>query len=343
MIKAKRVTVYDLARELGLSAATVSRVLNNSVLVKDDTRRRILEGAERLGYVKRTIRRHSARTIPTVALFLPLAPETYRQLFYDPASLIQAITQAFLPARVNIVTAVAGSGIGGARKLGGVDGCVFAFMRPDEELAASLRARDIPFVVINRTGLDFPFVSCDHGAGMATLLSRLRATGRVVRPFYLGLLPVAEVSRLRLAGLGAACATTGVAFGPGDAREVTALSEIDAALIRAAMEKGKNALVCFNDIVAIAALNAARAAGVRVPQDLMITGFDNTPVMSISPVAIDTIDLEVDLLGKTAAQWLRDRILARAAEPIARLIAGRYVPGRTIESGNTSGGNDDQL
>jgi LacI family transcriptional regulator len=342
MAHSKRVTVYDLARELGLSSATVSRVLNNSVLVKDATRRRILEGAERLGYIKRTIRRQSARAIPTVALFLPRAVETYRQLFYDPASLIESIAQAFLPARVNILTAVTGQGIGGARKLGGVDGCVFAFMRPEAELAASLRAREIPFVAINRTGPDLPFVSCDHGAGMATLLSHMLATGRAVRPFYLGLRPVAEVSRLRLAALGAACAAAGVAFEPGDARELASIEDIDAAFVRRALAAGKTALVCFNDIVAITALNAARASGARVPEDLMITGFDNTPVMAVSPVRIDTIDLEVDLLGRAASQWLRDRILARKGAPIARMVAGRYMPGQTIGAGRPAGGSNDR-
>ena len=93
---------------------------------------------------------------------------------------------------------------------------------------------------------------------------------------------------------------------------------------------GRNALVCFNDIVAIAALNAARAAGVSVPGDLMVSGFDNTPVISIAPLRIDTIDLAVEEMGTVGAQWLRARIFERDEKPLARLVAGRYVPGRTI-------------
>jgi LacI family transcriptional regulator len=330
MARTRRVTVYDVARDLDLSAATVSRVLNNSVLVSDGTRKRILECADRLGYVKRTIRRQASRAIPTVALFLPRSGESYRQLFYDPASLIQSIAHEFLPSRVNVVTAVGADALRGARKFGGVDGCLFAFTRPDAELAASLRKRKVPFVAINRTGPNLPFVSCDHDAGMRALVARMQKTGRAVRPFYLGLLPVAEVSRLRHAALGAACAVAGVPFGPRDDVEVRALSNIDAALVRRVHRAGKTAIVCFNDIVAIVVLNAAAAAGIRVPADLMVTGFDNTPVMAMSPMCIDTIDLEVDLLGKTASEWLRAAILAREEPPIARLVAGRYVPGRTI-------------
>jgi len=327
----RKPTLGELARNLGLSTATVSRVLNNSVLVKEETRLRILEGARELGYVKRTVRRQRVRAIPTIALVLPRSRETYRQLFYDPASLIESITGAFAPGRVNIVTIVDGSDIGGARKLGGVDGWVFAFLRPEPELAAGLRDRGIPHVVINRTGPDLPFVACDHGAGMATLLGRMLATGRQVRPFYLGLLPVAEVSRLRLAALGAACATTGVPFGPADQREAASLDEIDPASVTGIAEAGHNALVCFNDIVAIAALNAARSAGLRVPADLMISGFDNTPVLSIAPQRIDTIDLAVEEMGAAGAQWLRARIFDRDDKPLARLVAGRHVPGRTIQ------------
>ncbi len=98
MTAARSPTLDELARTLGLSTATVSRVLNNSVLVKEETRRRILDGARELGYVKRTVRRQRARSIPTIALVLPHARETYRQLFYDPASLIESITGAFAPA-----------------------------------------------------------------------------------------------------------------------------------------------------------------------------------------------------------------------------------------------------
>jgi LacI family transcriptional regulator len=332
MRKTRRPTLGDIGRELGLSAATVSRVLNNSVLVKEETRRRILAGAQRLGYVKQARGRHRARAIPTIALVLPRTRDTYRPLFYDPAGLIESITGAFAPGRVNIVTTVAGQDIGGARKLGGVDGWVFAFQRPAPGLAASFRDAGVPFVAINRTGPNLPSVSCDHGAGMAALVRRLLATGRPVRPAYLGLAPVAEVSRLRLAALDAACSTLGVPFGTGHAHEARSLEEIDAELVRGLVHSGRTALVCFNDLAAIAALNAAAAAGLRVPEDLMVTGFDNTPVMSIAPVPIDTIDLAVEEMGAAGAEWLRSRIFQRDEEPLSLLVAGRYVPGRTIEA-----------
>ncbi len=103
------------------------------------------------------------------------------------------------------------------------------------------------------------------------------------------------------------------------------------AFVRGITGTGHNALVCFNDIVAIAALNAARAEGIRVPADLMISGFDNTPVLSIAPQRIDTIDLAVEEMGAAGAAWLRSRIFDRDEKPLARLVAGRHVPGRTIQ------------
>jgi LacI family transcriptional regulator len=337
--KGAKVTVYDLAKELGMSAATISRVMNKSVLVSEKTRKRILAAAKRRGYVKRIIRRPRARAIPTIALFLPRAAETWRDLFYDPAALIEAIESAFRPGRVSIVTAVSRQDIVESKKLGGVDGCLFAFMRPNPALHSSLHVRGIPFVLINRAGSDFSFVSCDHDAGMTALLEAMLATGRPVRPFYLGFSPVAEVSRLRLAALGRACRKAEVPFGARDARELESLEELDGVLLRAIVNGGKTALVCFNDIVAIAALNKAREKGLRVPRDLMISGFDNTPVLAIAPMRIDTVDLEVDRLGRCAAEWLRNRILMREGPPLAQLVAGRYLRGETI--GKARGGKSD--
>jgi DNA-binding LacI/PurR family transcriptional regulator len=80
-MRTRKPTVSDIARHLDLSPSTVSRVLTGSQLVKEETRRRIEAAADELGYTRRRIRRHGARSILTIALFIPRSSDVYHRLF----------------------------------------------------------------------------------------------------------------------------------------------------------------------------------------------------------------------------------------------------------------------
>ena len=102
----KKVTLYDIAEELNISPSTVSRVLNNSTLISDERSRQILETAERLGYRKRTIRRHMSRAILNIHLFLPVAENSVSHFFYNISELIEAVQEGFGDVRLNFVTRI---------------------------------------------------------------------------------------------------------------------------------------------------------------------------------------------------------------------------------------------
>jgi len=125
MSRRKRITIYDVAQEVGLSVSTVSRVLNNSTLISDEKAELIRKVATRMGYIKRPIRRQSSRTILNVKLFLPLHEESALHLFYDAPDLIDNIKRGFGETRVNIV-AIAREDRTETfdnKRLGQIDGC----------------------------------------------------------------------------------------------------------------------------------------------------------------------------------------------------------------------------
>ena len=326
-------TVYDIAGSVGVSPATVSRVLNNSVLVGDQMRERILEAASQLGYRKRVIRRQRARSILNIALVLPQRERSSLQLFYDPAELISGLGAGLGEARANILALLDGGGapILETKKLGDLDGCVFAFSVPQPALRTWLIDRDVPWVVLNRVSDDFSYVSNDNSGGMKQLVGRaFERWGPKMKPCYFGFRPIAEVSAERERGFRAAVAECRIDAEDTIVRNVESFAEITVETLTTLARSGCNAFFCFNDTMAVYVYQLALHGRIRVPQNVTLTGFDRSPVRELALVPIDTMSLSVYRLGQEAGGWLRSRILDRTSAGIQLLIEGDYVGGATI-------------
>jgi LacI family transcriptional regulator len=322
----KRVTMYDLADELGMSASTVSRVLNNSVLVGEHTRALILRAAERLGYRKRVIRRQKNRAILNIGLFLPAARFAYLHLFYDTAELIGGLHEGLGDLRVNLITRLNDHSAESrdSKKLGGIDGTVYAFTEPAGRTARA----GLPVVLINRLDRRCSHVALDDRAGMQRLLEAVASAQPRPRPCFIGFKPVACINRRRREGFLAAAECLGI---PAPAVfEFESLAGITGKFLRARLDEGCNAFCCLNDVVAVWVHSTAQREGIRFPADAALTGFDNSPVLDLVPQRIDTIDLSVREMARRAGAWLQRRIMERRADELHAVFAGAYVPGQTI-------------
>lgn len=331
MEKHKRITVYDVARELGISASTVSRVLNNSILISEEKRALILDTAQRLGYEKRSIRRHQNRAILNIKLFLPTHRYVSTHLFYNAADLIQGLYEGFGDVRVNIITRLSGQSreLFQTKKLGDIDGCVFAFSEPEDEVYRRLSDRGVPLVELNRIHPDRNYVSCDNARGIRRLLEELyRSRGKSLLPYYLGFSQIPFVEEQRRKGyLEALKEFQGQ---EGNFRVLDTLSQITPAFLKELKKQGYNAILCFNDVMAVYVYQCALSSGLRIPEDFSLTGFDDSPVRELVSKRIDTISLSVPQLAREAGAWLRRRIIDRDPERIQKLIEGDYVPGETL-------------
>jgi LacI family transcriptional regulator len=340
----RKPTVYDIAERAKVSASTVSRVLNNSSLVSDDAREVVNRAAEAMGYRKRDIRRHRARAILNVALVLPYGNSNHLHLFYDAADLIHAVSAGFQDVQANIIAVADGPSVRifQNKKIGEIDACVFAFASPGKELLRTIDERDIPVVLINRIDPAHNYVVSDHAAGMALLLGELVAHVPDVRPYYLGFPEIPQVSDLRKEGLIAAAAERSVPFNGGDVFDLGSLHEITPALIERILNNGYNAILSFNDMVAVYVYQCALSMGLRIPRDFSLTGFDNSPVRDLVSEPIVSVDLDVPNLGFETGRWLRDAIIEKRHGTLHLHVPGHLIPGTTVGITSTKGDEHDQ-
>jgi DNA-binding LacI/PurR family transcriptional regulator len=329
---AKRVTVYDIARELSISPSTVSRVLNNSVLVSDEKRALILHTADRLGYRKRVIRKQKNRAILNIVLVLPFRHEPGVDLFFAVGELISAIRVGIGETRTNVIVEVNDDELSllDNKKLGDIDGIIFAFTDVTQQVLDLVVEREVPLVMINRLQDGADYVASDNEGGMALLLEKILERRQRPRVCFLGFRPIRYVSELRRNGVATACRTKGLAFGSRDAIELDSLADITSDLVHTLTERGYDAVMCVNDVVAVAVYQAALHSGMSIPESFSLTGYDNSPIRALFPKKIDTINLSTVALGKEAGGWLRRRIIERTQVGIQKRILGEYVPGNTI-------------
>jgi LacI family transcriptional regulator len=328
----KRVTVYDIAEALQLSSSTVSRVLNNSTLISDEKSALIRKTAETMGYRKRNIRRQKGRAILNIKLFLPETAYTYIHLFYDVADLIGGIQEGFGKVKVNIITRLNDwdDTVFSNKKLGDIDGAIFAFSLPDKQLASAVQERRIPMVLLNRPDKEANYVMYDNFAGMSSLVTELQKHLKEVRPCYIGFDPVQPVSRLRGEAVLSCCRSRGIPFGEQDWWNIASIEEIDNRFIERIVSGGYNAVLGFNDLLAVYLYQAALHRGIKIPEAFSLTGFDNSPVRALLDKKIDTIDLSIRNLGREAGAWLRSYIVERNEVPLGKRLHGDYIPGDTI-------------
>jgi DNA-binding LacI/PurR family transcriptional regulator len=330
-MRTRKPTVSDIARHLDLSPSTVSRVLTGSQLVKEETRRRIEAAADELGYTRRRIRRHGARSILTIALFIPRSSDVYHRLFYDPAELVAGLTDGFGDIRTQISVSVnqPNPELFTSKKSGNIDACVFGFTTPSEDVATLLREREIPAVLLNRESSHENYVSTDHFAGMRALLRRAASGEREVRPCYVSFTPAKPVAESRERAFLEACCAENIGCGSADVFRIASVREIDDAFLARIADR-YNTVFCFNDFVAVYLYQVALISGLEVPRELAIAGYDDSPVRQLTPQPIDSVSLSPYRLGNEAGRWLGRVIIQRAAEPLRLLVPGDIVPGATL-------------
>jgi LacI family transcriptional regulator, galactose operon repressor len=328
-MKEKKVTIYDIADKLNISVSTVSRVLNNSQLISNDKTSLILETAITMGYEKRQIKRHRMRTILNIALILPFRQDPYMHLFYDAAQLIKSIEDGFGDTRISIITDldIGETKIFSHKKTGNIDGVIFAFSDPQEDLLEMLDSRKVPYIFLNRIRKSHNYICCDYKAGIMTLVRKLIEKKNFDKLLFIGFSSNLNISEREEIGFWEACKKEHL---EGKVRTISSITEIDSDFIDKLMMENVNAVLCSNDILGVSLYQALLKKGIRVPEDIALTGFDNSPIRNLFWDRLTTIDLSTDHMGREAAVWLKNRIVNKDESMIQELIIGIYIPGTTI-------------
>jgi len=329
----QKVTVYDIARELGISPSTVSRVLNNSSLISDERSRQIRECAEKMGYTKRVIKKHGSRVILNIHLFLPKTDNQMTHFFYNISELIDSIQEGFGDVRLNFITRVNDGNLEflERKKTGHIDGCVFAFTVPSPRLQKELKERAIPYILLNRQVKQGSFIGYDIPDGIRLLSKKLyEAGGQDLRPCFLGFGRLPEVSNERYAAAVESFGELGVHFGPDCVLTLDSFEDVPGKGVDWVLEQGFNGVLAFNDLVALSFLQTLLARGISVPGQIRLTGFDNSPIQSLLDRRIDTISLSIPELGRIAGEWLKGNIIDRENRVLREILPVEYISGQTV-------------
>ncbi|GLY91881.1 LacI family DNA-binding transcriptional regulator [Actinoallomurus iriomotensis] len=330
----RRPTIQDLARAAATSPSTASRALSGNGYVAADVRARVLEAAERIGYVPdinaRTLRNRRSRAVGVLISDL-------RNPFY--ANLAAVIEQQLRSAGYHVIV-VNNDGeqhaeVEGARTFLAVRVSA-AIITPVSDRAVHMLMDDgVPVVQADRMvdGLTTDGVLVDNVQGARRITDHLIGLGHT----RIALL-IDETGWTtgagRLAGYRAALRDAGLPmdpdlvvptrFQPDTAREaVTALLD---------RRPDVTALFAANNRLAEGAFQALQEGGHRMPDDISLVAFDDVPWMSMVSPGITTVDQHTDDLGRACAQLVVDRIAGGAAGH----MTVRYIEPSIVLRGSTA-------
>jgi len=319
----ERHTVEDVAREAGVSLMTVSRAMNGRPGVGEQTRRRILDIAERMGYrPSRVARGLASRRASALGIVFP---DMANPFF---AILAKAATDVARSRDVNVF--ILNTDEDPEREISAyeslheerIDGVIVAASRLSAKRLRAEIARFSAPVLVNSvvTGPGIANVDVDDRAGILEAVAHLYSRGRRRIAFVAG--PRASGSaRRRLSGYRAGLDEGGLAFDP---RLVTHSKPDTEGGMRATAailerEPDIDAVIAHNDITAIGVLRGLELAGRRVPEDVAVLGVDDIPYAALVRPSLSTLRIDIAALGRLAMTALLDLREGRPVEPLRPL------------------------
>jgi LacI family transcriptional regulator len=326
-------TIARVAKEAGVGVGTVSRVLNGSPSVSEATRRRVLDAIAALDYqpsaVARALSTGRTNAVGVIAPFFTqpsvierlrgvsrtLAGASYQLILLDVEHAEQR-REAFKSLAVR----------------GRIDGVLSISLSPTEEEAARLKATNLPIVLLDRGHPYLPTITIDDVEGGRLAAEHLLALGHR-RIAFLGdeeeNLFGFDSSAHRREGFEAALAAAGAPLTPD--RIMRRPHGRDAARAAAgvllAQDPRPTAVFASSDVQAIGVLEAAQLAGISVPEELSVIGFDD--VEAAEYTGLTTVAQPLEESGALGAELLLRALSGKA-------VQSRRMPLAIVERGSTA-------
>lgn len=308
------VRLQDVAELAGVSMKTVSNVVHDYPHVSTKMRERVQQAIDELGYRPNMMGRRLAtgRTGLIALAFADVTLPYFAELGRRVASL--ADEQGYRVLYEETDSTLEGErAVVSSSEAGLVDGMIFQPSKMSSAELAQTRT-DIPMVLLGEGAapLTIDRIMIDNVAAAREATAHLIALGRKRIAFagheHAGL---SRTSELRIAGYQTALEEAGLTPDPALLIASHAISPVDAAVaVGAALDAGLefDAIMCRDDLAAIGALRALQERGRRVPDDVAITGWDNTLMTSVTFPSITTIAPDMTALASRALTMLRERI-----------------------------------
>lgn len=312
---AKRPTLKDVADRAGLSVASASRALNGKPHVSPAVLAKVREAADALGFVPHAgARQLTLRRTGTIGVILPdLFGEFYSELIrgIDQASHLhgQQLLLSTLHGVTSRVATVAGA------MSGRVDGLIVMAPECDPEALGRDLPAGLPTVLLNTALPGRSSITIDNRAGAVAATEHLIAAGRRRLAFVAGPLANSDVTA-RLEGFRSVVAER---LGEADSLVLAGdFTEESGSLAAEALLPHRGTIdgvVCANDMMAIGCLLALRAAGVAVPAEMAVIGFDDVPAARYLSPTLSSVHIGIGRMGMLAVERLLESINVPDAAP----------------------------
>lgn len=319
-------TIYDIAREAGVSASTVSRVINKKAGIKESTRKRVQKLLDEYNYTPDA----SARGLVTQASkFIGILIEDIRVVHHTESAYV--IEQEMTRQGYTCITFSTGPQperkaqyiqILEQRRVEGVFLIGSMFGTPEVRQSIAQHLPGIPVVLVNGA-LDLPNaynVLVDEQSGTADCIALLAKAGRRAPAYLMDTDTPANRSKVRgfrqglaCCGLRADCPVITAESGtePGPRSTIARGRSQTAALL--AQHPEVDSILCATDLLAIGCLQELEARSIAVPQQIAVAGVDNTLYGQLYSPALTTLDNRLAEVSQTAAALLLDVLQGNAA------------------------------
>jgi LacI family transcriptional regulator len=302
----------DVAERAGLSVSTVSHVINNTRAVSDESRKRVLQAMDELGFkpnaLARSLRRRQSNTLGMIV------PDSANPFF---AEIARAIEDASFAQNFSVILCNSEGDLEKQQAYtdvlieNRVAGILFVAAGISTELVSDLGQRRVPLVVIDRAVADVEVdtVMTNHAQGGCLATQHLIDLGHRRIACIAGNSEVSP-SAERLTGYRHTLQKNELAYDEdlvvkGDFQYRSGYEATNNLLTK---KKPPTAVFACNDLMAVGCISAASALGFHVPEDLSVVGFDDVQLASYTNPSLTTVDQPKVKIGTLATQMLLERM-----------------------------------
>ncbi|WP_439122285.1 LacI family DNA-binding transcriptional regulator [Marivita sp.] len=310
-------TLDDVARQAGVSTATVSRCLNSPDRVVEQTRKRVLSAVEQLGYTPNFgARVMAAKRTFTIGAIIPTMEnaifarglQAFQEELHRRGYTLLVSSSAYQPkVEEEQIRALVSRG---------ADGLLLIGHDRDPAVYEYLQARAIPVLSawVYLPDNSQPTVGFDNHQSMRALAQKVIDYGHRQISFISGITKGNDRAAARVAGLREALVANGLDPHAMPVIETSYEVETGAQAFQTLMKTASppSVVMCGNDVLAVGALRGAHDMGLSVPQDVSITGFDDIELARIVTPQITTVHVPHREMGRKAAIALIDMVEKRS-------------------------------
>ena len=307
------VTIYDVAKEAGVSIATVSKALNDSYTIPDQTKATIREVADRLGYRPNARAKNFARQASGTVLFIT---DLHQNIAFENPHMFEIISgiATYLDDKDYSLTLkpltkqAAPLYIRDIIQQRQADALIIHAYILSTELAAILSRVDFPYLIIGKPNFrcNVCWIDVNHEQAGQIAANYLLDKGYRQMAFIMGQ-ENDSLSRSRLTGINQAMAEEELTVEVVCNESPYALDDevLDSLLLRSSRPE---VLLCSNNHLALHCLQHIRKVGMQVPQDIALLTFDNYPFSMLTDPTITAVEVDMHEMGINAARFVLQRI-----------------------------------